>query len=295
MIEAATLQGSAQPGQAKSSPLDETLLAGGFSFSLALQSLEARAAQSLETHGAAPTTPAVTARKDSNVKPTSPDQTQHSQSPERANAQSKAAGQSTSIEARASEPIATRMPSSEAPSTTFVSPVSTAPSPQTTVATQVQTSRVDAAALRANGATKTTPPKQAMAPTPKPATPATTEFAQILARRLGNESTFDVRLDPPELGRVEARLKLGDGEQALLLKFENQSGLDLFQQDDAALRSMLSSFGFEMADGRIDYSLMPSAPEDARHVAQTDDAAPLPLSHSLSPAPFSAGVIDIKV
>ena len=68
-----------------------------------------------------------------------------------------------------------------------------------------------------------------------------------MARRIDSGATqFELRLDPPSLGRVEAQLKLADdGENILALKFEHRATLELFAQDEYALRTALDSSGFE--------------------------------------------------
>jgi flagellar hook-length control protein FliK len=87
--------------------------------------------------------------------------------------------------------------------------------------------------------------------------PMQDDFARLLASRLeSGASQFDLRLDPPELGRVEARLTLGDdGKAALSLTFDNQAAFDLFARDESALRTALMQSGFDLGGGALAFSL----------------------------------------
>ncbi len=73
-------------------------------------------------------------------------------------------------------------------------------------------------------------------------------FTRLIANRLASGDTrFEVRLDPPELGRVDIRLESGE-RPSLNLSFENQSSLDLFRRDEQALRALLTESGLELSD-----------------------------------------------
>jgi len=73
-------------------------------------------------------------------------------------------------------------------------------------------------------------------------------FARLISTRLANQNTqFDVRLDPPELGRVAIRFEAGE-KASLNLAFEQQSTLDLFQRDSDALFALLRESGIDTGD-----------------------------------------------
>ncbi|MCA8890201.1 MAG: flagellar hook-length control protein FliK, partial [Parvularculaceae bacterium] len=139
--------------------------------------------------------------------------------------------------------------------------------------------------------------------TAKAALPAQTrageDFAQILARRLEKSSHFEFRLDPPEMGRVEGRLTLGDdGKAVLALKFDNQAAFDMFARDEQALRQTLANAGFDFGDGDFVFSYREdAAPELA--LANIDAAPTLSLAapayDAAFAAPWSAGAIDIRI
>ena len=88
----------------------------------------------------------------------------------------------------------------------------------------------------------------------KPAPSANaTEFAKLVAKKIAERSTFELRLDPPDLGRIEGRLQINrENEAALILKFDNQAAFDLFSRDEAALRSALHDAGLDAEDARLD-------------------------------------------
>ncbi len=87
-------------------------------------------------------------------------------------------------------------------------------------------------------------------------------FTRFVASRLrsatfqGGQTQFDVRLDPPELGRVDIRLIAGDKSiDSLILSFENQSTLDYFRQDRESLNTTLQEAGFDTDKNNISFEL----------------------------------------
>jgi len=272
--------------------------APGFSFNAALITLEGRAAQSLKTFGATPENTVFTA------------QNAQSQSAERAAAQDASAEQTA--------PRSTAAAAATTPTAPGDAPVTTLPGAQALAATAQQTPvaaivaglsaqavaqplaaaapRLDAAAARTvdarNGALKTANTPAA----PRPVATPTQDFASLLARRLDSGATaFELRLDPPQLGRVEAQLIVADdGEAVLALKFENQSTLDLFQRDEAALRAALDTSDFDLNKNRLTFSL---ADDDAKPTAPENAAADIAALYDepLFNAPFSQGVVDLRI
>ncbi|WP_181703969.1 flagellar hook-length control protein FliK [Chthonobacter albigriseus] len=70
------------------------------------------------------------------------------------------------------------------------------------------------------------------------------------------ETSFQIRLDPPELGRVDVSLELSDkGEARAHLTVERRDTLDLFARDQRALERALREAGFEAKDGSVSVSL----------------------------------------
>ena len=124
----------------------------------------------------------------------------------------------------------------------------------------------------------------------KPDAP-TQEFAKLLARRLDAGATqFELRLDPPSLGRVEASLRLANNDDSVLvLRFEHLATLDQFSNDQAALRTALSSSGFDLDQQQIVFE----------HASDTNDASVKSNDDNqyepLFVAPWTSGAIDIRI
>jgi flagellar hook-length control protein FliK len=67
---------------------------------------------------------------------------------------------------------------------------------------------------------------------------------------------FEIRLDPPELGRIEVRLDFArDGNMTTKLIVERPETLDLLMRDARALEKTLQSSGMKLEDGSVQYHL----------------------------------------
>ncbi|MEC9369443.1 MAG: flagellar hook-length control protein FliK [Pseudomonadota bacterium] len=96
-------------------------------------------------------------------------------------------------------------------------------------------------------------------PPPSPAAPAIplqgiavhiAQQAQSGARR------FDIRLDPPELGRIEVRLDVNrEGHVHTHLVVERSETLDLLQRDSRQLERALQDAGLDTSQGSMKFSL----------------------------------------
>ncbi len=131
------------------------------------------------------------------------------------------------------------------------------------------------------------------------------QFAPILARRLLAErvSRFELRLDPPALGRIEARLDLGaDGSSVVRLAFENETAFDLFRRDEAALRASLADAGLDLSAADLAFSFDPSAFADRRATPRADHSLvaaqappPAPAASPLAQAGDAGALIDLQI
>ncbi len=266
-----------------------------FSFASAVSAMETQAARSLEAHGATPNKTATIGETATQTRQAP--QTPYAQS-ERAAATEPEKAQSTKSEP-ATTGAATQQQSAAVSgavqgSQTVANAIAIAPQVAAATApaqSAVAVAKVDALAVRAADIAKASAAKEAKAPAPahKPDAP-TQDFAKLLARRLDAGATqFELRLDPPSLGRVEAQLKLGDeGENVLALKFEHQAALDLFANDQAALRNSLGSAGFEFDNNNVVFKLADDA----------DMTAAASSSSEYEPffaAPWSTGAVDISI
>lgn len=306
MIEANTLPNAltvSSPGRINSVDENNAAAAPGFSFALAAASLETNAAQSLQTHGAAPSgTGSFAAATTSDAKASaqgnqplqtiklSQDSAAHNNVPQQESAPTPSAPN------QAATPASPSLTSLVTPGPQTAIAAVTIPTPGATAQLPATSQRTELPALRAGDTTR---PDALKAPRPtgpaaRPDAP-TQDFARLLARRLDSGATqFELRLDPPDLGRVEANLKVSEkGENVLALKFEHQSTLDLFSRDDAALRSALSSSGFDLDHQQLSFSLAETI--DADGIGTRDAASVSSLYEPKFIAAWSSGAIDLSL
>jgi flagellar hook-length control protein FliK len=102
-------------------------------------------------------------------------------------------------------------------------------------------------------------PAAAAAPA-APAAVALTPIAglavEIAARAQAGSSRFDIRLDPPELGRIDVRLTLDrDGKVTSHLIAERSETLAVLQRDAPELQRSLQQAGLNTADDGLQFSL----------------------------------------
>ena len=98
----------------------------------------------------------------------------------------------------------------------------------------------------------------ASAPGNAPAAPVPLEglAVEIATRAREGKRRFDIRLDPPELGRIDVRLDVGrDGQVTSRLVVERADTLDLLRRDAAALERTLQSAGLRTDESGLQFSL----------------------------------------
>src|SRR5262249_3849891 len=67
---------------------------------------------------------------------------------------------------------------------------------------------------------------------------------------------FDIRLDPPELGRVEVRLSVDrNGKAAAELTVDRPDTLELLQRDSGTLTRALKDAGLDVSNNSLNFSL----------------------------------------
>lgn len=120
------------------------------------------------------------------------------------------------------------------------------------------------------------------------AAPASTQVAQEIIRRFDGGSTkFELRLDPPELGRVEVRLEVTrDHKVTAVVAADSPQALTELARHARELEQSLQSAGLELTDNGLSFDLRQSREdaqdangESARHSHSDDEplepAAPL--------------------
>lgn len=108
----------------------------------------------------------------------------------------------------------------------------------------------------ANGNTATvrigTLPGQSQ-PTQVPAAAIALQMARNLQKGM---SRFDIRLDPPEMGRVDVRMEVRkDGHVVAHMSVERPETLDLLQRDARALQQALNNAGLQADSDSLNFSL----------------------------------------
>jgi len=271
--------------------------APAFSFAAAVSALETQAARSLEAHGAAPRTNAVTG--DAGGASTRQAPFNAGQNTDRTPAPAQESTAPAHVEPRANKP-APQLTALQANTAgqTMAAPVAAAPVVTTPIAIAPSAAQAASspttidAAVRTADLAKARALKEAKAPAPaqKPQAP-TQDFAKLLARRLDSGATqFELRLDPPSLGRVDAQLKLADdGENILALKFEHRATLELFARDETALRAALDSSGFAFNEHNVVFEI---AEEAKSSLSSAHSALTIETAYA---APWSSGAVDISI
>jgi flagellar hook-length control protein FliK len=79
---------------------------------------------------------------------------------------------------------------------------------------------------------------------------------EISARSQNGAKQFEIRLDPPELGRVDVRLSIdATGKASAHLSADQAQTLDLLQKDSTSLTRALRDAGLDVAQNGLNFSL----------------------------------------
>lgn len=131
---------------------------------------------------------------------------------------------------------------------------------------------------------------------------------EISAQAKAGNSRFEIRLDPPELGRIDVRLEVHrNGEVTSRLFVEKSETLDLLRRDAPQLQQALQDAGLKTGSNGLQFSLRDQGSQDRndsngngqtpqRLVIAEDDAMPADTVGRLYGRPLgSSGGIDIRV
>ena len=98
----------------------------------------------------------------------------------------------------------------------------------------------------------------------------------IAAQAKAGNQRFTIRLDPPELGRIDIRLEIGrDGQALTHLAVEKPETLDLLRQDSRSLERALNSAGLDSRDGALSFSLREEKQDANKDSDQDQDGGAL--------------------
>ncbi len=137
-------------------------------------------------------------------------------------------------------------------------PAQPAPQPQTTAAQTIQ----NTAGISATAPSNSTPASaaQTIHVAPQTAPNVSALAVQIAAKSQSGARQFDIRLDPPELGRVDVRLSIDStGKAQAHLTADQQPTLDLLQKDAPVLTRALREAGLDVSQDGLNFSLRSQA------------------------------------
>jgi flagellar hook-length control protein FliK len=127
---------------------------------------------------------------------------------------------------------------------------------------------------------------------------------EISARSQSGARQFDIRLDPPELGRVEVRLSIdAAGKASAHLTAEQPQTLDLLQKDASVLTRALRDAGLDVSQNNLNFSLRHQNQDGSAHHGHargTQRGMSLTATQAIEATPASAswrgdGRLDIRV
>jgi hypothetical protein len=108
---------------------------------------------------------------------------------------------------------------------------------------------------------------------------------EIAARAQAGRNRFEIRLDPPELGRVDVRLDIDrSGQVTSRLTVERVETLDALRRDAGDLERALQQAGFKTADNGLQFTLRDQS------FAGRDQSLPTPAARAVAPAPELAAI-----
>lgn len=128
---------------------------------------------------------------------------------------------------------------------------------------------------------------------------------EIAAQSNAGRSRFEIRLDPPELGRIDVRLEIdNEGHVKSRLIVERAETLDMLRRDAPQLERALQQAGLKTADNALEFSLRQDTPhhdDEARQnagrlVVPDDGAVALDtVQHNYGRLLGLGGGLDIRV
>lgn len=121
------------------------------------------------------------------------------------------------------------------------------------------------------------------------ATPAAAQVAREIVRRFDGETTkFEMRLDPPELGRVEVRLEVTrDHKVTAVLSADSPQALTELARHARELEQSLQSAGLELSDAGLSFDLSQSREDGDDASGQNSSRGASSSNEDLEQAPLA--------
>jgi flagellar hook-length control protein FliK len=96
---------------------------------------------------------------------------------------------------------------------------------------------------------------------------------EIAGKAMAGKNRFEIRLDPPELGRIEVRLDVDrDGNVTSRLTVDRADTLDLLRRDASGLERALQDAGLKTADNGLQFSLRDQSMNQQQTGGRSDTA-----------------------
>ncbi|HET7848509.1 MAG TPA: flagellar hook-length control protein FliK [Pseudolabrys sp.] len=145
-----------------------------------------------------------------------------------------------------------------------------------------QTQQIQLAQPTIAAATNSPAPNGTLVP---PAVPIAGLAVEIAGRALAGKNHFEIRLDPPDLGRIDVHLNVDrNGQVTSHLVVDRPDTLNLLRQDSTGLERALQDAGLKTSDNGLQFSLrdqtmnqngnMPAPAPAIARVVVPDDAMP---------------------
>jgi flagellar hook-length control protein FliK len=140
----------------------------------------------------------------------------------------------------------------------------------------------------------------------QPATPIAGLAVEIAARAQDGQNRFEIRLDPPELGRIDVRLDIDrSGQVTSRLVVDRPETLDQLRRDSAGLERALQDAGLKTAQNGLQFSLRDQgsagrdynnpSPNAARLVVADPALSPVEIPTNAYGRVVRTGGVDIRV
>lgn len=134
--------------------------------------------------------------------------------------------------------------------------------------------------LQANATTTPAANQAAPAPATSPNTPPAVALpvagiaVEIAGKALAGKNRFEIRLDPPELGRIHVRLDIDhDGQVTSHITADRSDTFDLLRRDASGLERALQDAGMKTANNGLQFSLRDQGFSRQQQPAQLPNSA----------------------
>ena len=133
------------------------------------------------------------------------------------------------------------------------------------------------------------PNPAASAPMPQPAAiPFAGVAIEIAGKALAGKNHFEIRLDPPELGRIQVHLDVDrDGNVTSRMIADRPDTLDLLRRDVSGLERALQDAGLKTSDNSLQFSLRDQSSQQ-QQADRASDTARLMVEDDMPPASDAA-------